>query len=81
MKAITDKPVITKTKRVEWAYPTSTNAVKFGFGKVGCWVVQTIERSGSWFVWPPKALKGFASKDDARAHGETLSCEWDRLAY
>lgn len=33
-----------KTKSIEWSYPSSTNAVRFGHRKTGCWTVQT--RSG-----------------------------------
>lgn len=28
-----------RVKRIEWAYPSSENAVTFGFGKTGGWTV------------------------------------------
>ena len=32
-----------KTKTVEYSYPTSPNAEKFGFGETGCWTVEILE--------------------------------------
>lgn len=37
---------MTTTKSVEWAYPSSPNAVKYGFAKEGCWVVLLHENDG-----------------------------------
>ena len=62
------------TKRVDYSYPTSTNATRFGFGKTGCYTVETVKHPQ-----PPKAVAGFSTLDEARAHAETLPCPWDRL--
>lgn len=61
-------------KTVEFSYPTSPNAVKFGFGKVGCWTVETAEDSN-----PPKAVKGFSLRDDALAYAESLEFSWSPI--
>lgn len=58
-------------KSVEWAYPTSDNARRFGFVKSGCWTVET-SAAGK----PPKALAGYAQKADALAHAKTIELNW-----
>lgn len=63
-----------RTKRVEWSYPTSTNAVSLGFSKDGCYSVELITGHEV-----PKVIAGFDTIEAARAHAETLPEPWDRL--
>ncbi len=56
------------THRVEWSYQTSTNAIRFGFGKVGCWTVEKINTPK-----PPTALAGFATRAEANGYLQALS--------
>jgi len=72
------KRAFTNTAFVDWAYPTSPDAVRFGFGKAGCYVV-TQRTNGV-----DKSVAGFASRDDADkwadwltkpAGGEVSFCE------
>lgn len=58
-------------KLVEWAYPTSDNARKFGFAKTGCWTVET--QIG---IEPPKALAGYVDRQSALKHAVSLQAEW-----
>lgn len=49
-----------KAKTVQWSYPTSTNAKKFGFNDTGCWCVEFQEGNN-----PPEAMQGFPSRSSA----------------
>jgi hypothetical protein len=62
------------TKRIEWSYPTSPNAVKFKFSKVGCWTVELIEGTN-----PPWVMEGFDTYEKAKAYANTIPEPWDRL--
>lgn len=62
-----------KTKKIEWAYPTSPSADKFRFAK-GCWVVQTVEGHA-----PPVALAGYTERQDAVKHAEQMAEPWNPL--
>lgn len=44
---------------IEWSYPTSPNAQKFGFKK-GCYTVSSVKGNN-----PPKELIAFATKQEA----------------
>lgn len=48
------------TKAISYAYVTSPNAVAFGYGKTGCYIVETIRGYN-----PPKAFAAFATKKEA----------------
>lgn len=60
------------TKSVEYAYPSSISATKFGYADKGCWCYETC--SG---VKPPKAIKGFANKSEAMKYAETQPEPWN----
>lgn len=62
-----------QTKRIEWSYPTSPNANKFGF-KDGCWTVEIVSANGI-----PRAVKGFATLEEASANASAMPLPWDRL--
>ena len=62
-------------KQVEWSYPSSTNAVAMGFGKVGCWTVETVEYSPG--PNQPEAVKGFTNSFDANDYAEALPFAWN----
>ncbi len=49
-------------KSVEWSYPTSPNAVRFGFAKVGCWTLELVDSAGNE---TPMPVSGHATKDQA----------------
>jgi hypothetical protein len=61
------------TKSVDYAYPSSTTAGKYGFGRTGCYAVY--ERKGNQ---PPRSLAAFSTLDEARQYAETLTHPWDR---
>ena len=65
-----------KTKAISWAYPTSSNATKFGFSKSGCWVVSHIAPQSRGYA--QKCLKAFAEYEEALAFAEGLPEEYDR---
>lgn len=62
-------------KIIGYSYPSSTNASKFGFAKVGCFSVEILTRNSI-----PKALKGFATIEEARAFAETLNHPWGKYS-
>ncbi len=62
------------TKLVDYSYPTSTNATKYGFGKTGCYTVSVAKGSA-----PGKAVKAFADKASALAFAETLPMPFHRF--
>jgi hypothetical protein len=59
-------------KSINWSYPSSTNANKFGF-KAGCWTVSVGEQST-----PPIAIAGFATAEQAVQFALTLPEPWSR---
>lgn len=63
------------TKRVDYAYPTSSYATKFGFYNTGCYVVEVCVG-----IRPGKAVAAFATLTEARAHADTLPHEWNALS-
>jgi len=52
-----------KEKQVDFAYPTSINAEKFGYSKTGCWVLK-IGKAGK----PLNAIKAFETQKEAVKH-------------
>jgi len=60
-----------KTKSVEWSYPTSPNAVRFGF-KNGCWTVQICTGTGE-----PRSIAAFITKAEAIAHAQQIKLDWN----
>jgi hypothetical protein len=60
-------------KSIEWSYPTSTNANKFGFANDGCYTVEMVDSFGNNL---PKAIKGFATLDEAINYANTLPDEY-----
>lgn len=66
---------MTTTKKIEWAYSTSTNAVQFGFSKTGCYTVELKEA----VCVPAKAIAGFKTIQEAEDYANTLPYAWYRL--
>lgn len=60
-----------KTKSVEFAYPSSPQANRFGFAKLGCYVVELSEGTN-----PPIAIAGYFTKLEAWQHADTLPEPW-----
>jgi len=59
-----------KYKSIDWSYPTSANAERFGFND-GCWTVSVKEPGGL-----PNADAGFATKAEAIEHAQSLPYDW-----
>lgn len=68
-KASETPEVSRKWKAVAYAYPTSENATQFGFGKTGCYVVETSTNKDRI----PNAIAGFATSPEAFAFADTLT--------
>ena len=62
-----------KTKTVEFSYPTSDNAKRFGFYSTGCYTVETVTG-----IKPPKSLAGFKTRAEALAHAKTIDLPWSK---
>ena len=62
-------------KRVDYAYATSPDAAKFGFSKTGCFTVDLVPRDCK----PAKAIAGYATPAEARAHADKLTQPYHRL--
>jgi hypothetical protein len=60
-----------KTKSVDWAYPTSINAKRFKFPKLGCWVVNVCNGRTT------ETLAGFPGRTQALEYAEALPYKWD----
>lgn len=60
-----------RVKEIGWAYPTSENAVLFGYGKTGCWTL-------SEGVWPEPLMPvaGSAGVSPLICLGERLEGVW-----
>lgn len=63
-------------KSIAWAYPTSPNAARFGFGRTGCWVVDLQPADCSR---PPEAVSAHACESDAIDTALSMPNEWTRL--
>lgn len=66
---------MTTTKQVEWSYPTSTNAARFGFNRVGCWTLSLIvyeAASGHTIT----AVLGTESKETAMSAASEMPFPW-----
>lgn len=68
---------MTILKTVEYSYPSSTNATRFGFGDKGCYTVEEIKQTdkGSKTV----AIAAYLTKPEAVKHAETLPHQWHPL--
>ena len=53
-----------KVKEIGWAYPTSTEAVRLGYGKTGCFVLSV----GDWMH--PKAISASSCFEELEAIAE-----------
>lgn len=63
-------------KTVEYAYPTSSNATRLGFGKTGCWCVELANRGNAR---PQHAVTGHANKEQAIKTAQALPHPWSPL--
>lgn len=61
------------TKAVAYAYPTSPDAVRFGFGNTGCYTVEMHQLNHA-----PKPVAAYATEAEARSHCERLPMEYSR---
>lgn len=62
-----------KYKLIEWSYPSSPNADRFGF-KDGCWTVEIV--TGGL----PRAISGHANRLEALAIAQKMPLPWDPIA-
>lgn len=76
MKPSLTNAVEQDTKTIEWAYPSSDFAKKFGFCNEGCWVVEI--RQG---LNPPKGISGHGSKLNAFLAAEKLPNPWNKNLF
>lgn len=53
---------------VDWSYPSSPNAVRFGCSKTGCYTVSRTDRKRDGSPKPPKAIAGFNTRGEAEAY-------------
>lgn len=65
----------TSYKLVEWAYPTSDNAKRFGFPK-GCWVYEEVVPSASGESLITLGIAGFATEEEAINAAEKSVLPW-----
>ena len=61
---------------IAYAYPTSINAEKLGFGETGCFAVELAVDCN-----PPTAYMGFITLPEARAAADELKYEYSRHTY
>ncbi len=59
-----------KTKKVEFSYPSSPNADKFGFNK-GCYTVELVDADGF-----PEVISGHETLKEAMLAADSLPNEW-----
>jgi hypothetical protein len=66
------------TKQISYAYSSSINAERFGFGKTGCYCVELIRHNPG--MQPPVSLAGFATWAGAWHYAKRLWFEFDRMS-
>lgn len=59
-----------QVKLIEYAYPTSTTAIRAGFGKTGCYFVSLYDSDRALFR--TTVLKFFVNKQDAEQFANSL---------
>ena len=64
-----------KFKAIEFAYPSSTNAKKYGFENVGCYIVDTIDGKTI-----PQVLGAFATVAEAEKFAEGIDLPFHRFS-
>lgn len=75
MKANYPTPIRqTKLKAINWSYPTSPNAIRFGFASTGCYTVSIIRGNT-----PPVAQAGFRTLKQAQDFAANLHCPYARF--
>ena len=62
-------------KLVEWSYPSSPNAVEFGFPKTGCYTLHTANMEFVPFDGH-KTVGGYATLAEAKRAGESFPYPW-----
>ncbi len=60
------------TKSVEYSYPSSPNADRFGFAD-GCWTVEVI----SGITGYPRAVRAFGTQAQAIDNASKMGLEWN----
>lgn len=58
-------------KLVEFSYPSSPNAAKFGFAKTGCYTLHTASPTAGH-----KTVAGFATLREAKLAGSDVALPW-----
>jgi len=66
-----------KAKSIEFAYPSSTTAVKNGYGKTGCWLIKIYPSIESTIGG--KKLEVFEQKETAIEYADALSYPYTNL--
>lgn len=61
-----------RVKSVEWAFPSSDTAKRFGKARTGCWIVQ-VGNAGE----PLEAITGHSEREAALRHAHALGIDWD----
>lgn len=62
------------TKRIEYSYPTSPNATRFGL-RDGGYTVELLAHASAI----PKAIAGFKTLAEAKAYANQMPEPWNRL--
>ena len=70
---------VAPVKSVQWSYPTSDNARRFGHRFTGCWTVEIIEYDAEGLRLPPVAIEAYQMRKDAMASARTLPNKWDSI--
>jgi hypothetical protein len=74
-KALLKDPQLVVAKSLEWSYPSSDNASRFGFAKTGCWTVQRTYSHPQHSV-SPVALSGHADRSAALSAARMMPEPW-----
>ena len=72
----TSETISAIAKTVEWSYPSSSNAQKFGFGKSGCYTVET-----ACGCEPPEAIAGFKTLEEAKEFADKMPQAWGKSIF
>lgn len=67
------------SKRLKYAYPSSPYAVQLGFGKDGCWLVESIKGEDIPSNWKP--LKGFSTYAEAYEYSKAVPGVYDFYCF
>jgi hypothetical protein len=63
-----------ETKRIEYSYPTSPNAERYGYGRIGCYTIAIIHTP----MAIPVTVDAYPTYEEAKACADKLAMPYNK---